>query len=991
MTKMDALVKARPTFSSQVQEVEAILRGDGEFTEQVIAQELNWFYNKLGIDDYYFQTTTSAQIARHIQSLYAAKILSRSGGKDVGLQLISENDEFGVMYACRSVHAEAVSFEQRIQERYPDYRLQSYRTSPVDDRGTRLRFYFLSPPDFVNPYADPQETDIEKIASKIFLKVTPETTIQRYQNLLNLAVDRLGPVIDTSDKPATNEKRLMIAFRRNSTHSYFSAISDLLNYYGLHSNRKYIEHFSNGIVIFSIYVHNEFDKETFESLLRSLPTLGTTGLRNMVVDMTINNIREETSLIYVLPRTSLTPLFQQNKLSAQEVSYAYAGWKFAHLFLSRNTEEYTRLSSFLQKDPTYMSLLGRLRTSLQRATFNEGRVLDAIINNTELIKELYEDFMRYHFRDRAQSVLPYDRQHNAALEQKIKKTAANEEDQQILAAFLQFNRHILKTNFYKDSKVALAFRLDPAFLLGSEYPEVPFGIFFVVGSEFRGFHIRFRDVARGGIRIVRSSNPQVFAHNANTIFDENYGLAFTQQNKNKDIPEGGSKGTILLSLEHQDKAEIAFKKYIDSLLDLMMPSDKMVDHYGKTEVLFLGPDEGTAELMDWASLHARKRGYRFWKAFTTGKSIQYGGIPHDLYGMTTRSVHQYVVGILEKEGLDEHNVTKIQTGGPDGDLGSNEIKISADATLAVVDGSGILYDPDGIDRQELLRLANARLMVEHFNRNKISTQGFLIRVTDHDVQLPDGTIVDSGLRFRNEFHLSDYATADFFVPCGGRPEAVNSNNVHRLFDQNGKPKFKYIIEGANLFLTEEARLKLEESGVIIYKDASANKGGVTSSSKEVLAALSFNDEDFARDMQIKDGQVPDFYRAYVEEVQQQIEENARLEFHAIWNEHAKTGQPRTSITNKLSEKINQLNDLIQNSSLWDNASLRQTILAEACPQTLQQKLGLDTILANVPENYVRAIFGAHLASRYVYQFGLSAPEFAFFEFIQRYVNQLHSA
>jgi glutamate dehydrogenase len=282
-------------------------------------------------------------------------------------------------------------------------------------------------------------------------------------------------------------------------------------------------------------------------------------------------------------------------------------------------------------------------------------------------------------------------------------------------------------------------------------------------------------------------------------------------------------------------------------------------------------------------------------------------------------------------------------------------------------------------------------MVEHFNRNKISAQGFLVRVPDHDVQLPNGTVVDSGLRFRNEFHLSDYATADFFVPCGGRPEAVNTNNVHRLFDQNGKPKFKYIIEGANLFLTEEARLKLEEAGVIIYKDASANKGGVTSSSKEVLAALSFNDEEFAQDMQIKDGQVPAFYRAYVEEVQQQIEENARLEFHAIWNEHAKTGEPRTLVTNRLSEKINQLNDLIQNSSLWDNTSLRETILAEACPQTLQQKLGLEAILARVPDNYVRAIFGAHIASRYVYQFGLSAPEFAFFEFIQRYVNQANQA
>jgi hypothetical protein len=32
----------------------------------------------------------------------------------------------------------------------------------------------------------------------------------------------------------------------------------------------------------------------------------------------------------------------------------------------------------------------------------------------------------------------------------------------------------------------------------------------------------------------------------------------------------------------------------------------------------------------------------------------------------------------------------LQTGGPDGDLGSNEIKISKDKTIGVVDGSGVL-------------------------------------------------------------------------------------------------------------------------------------------------------------------------------------------------------------------------------------------------------------------------------------------------------------
>ncbi len=44
---------------------------------------------------------------------------------------------------------------------------------------------------------------------------------------------------------------------------------------------------------------------------------------------------------------------------------------------------------------------------------------------------------------------------------------------------------------------------------------------------------------------------QAFAANLGSMFEENYNLAFTQQRKNKDIPEGGSKGVILLNLAHQ--------------------------------------------------------------------------------------------------------------------------------------------------------------------------------------------------------------------------------------------------------------------------------------------------------------------------------------------------------------------------------------------------------------------------------------------------------
>lgn len=100
----------------------------------------------------------------------------------------------------------------------------------------------------------------------------------------------------------------------------------------------------------------------------------------------------------------------------------------------------------------------------------------------------------------------------------------------------------------------------------------------------------------------------------------------------------------------------------------------------------------------------------------------------------------------------------------------------------------------------------------------------------------------------------------------GRPEAVNLLNVEKMFTKNDTPRFKYIVEGANLFISENARGIIEDAGVILFKDASANKGGVTSSSYEVMAALSMNDEEFtshmtfnSEDKNTPESSKPDFY------------------------------------------------------------------------------------------------------------------------------------
>lgn len=73
---------------------------------------------------------------------------------------------------------------------------------------------------------------------------------------------------------------------------------------------------------------------------------------------------------------------------------------------------------------------------------------------------------------------------------------------------------------------------------------------------------------------------------------------------------------------------------------------------------------------------------------------------------------------------------------PDGDLGSNEIKISKDKTVGIVDGSGVIYDPNGLDREELLRLASKRKMIIEFDLKKLGQDGFRVLVDEVNIKLP---------------------------------------------------------------------------------------------------------------------------------------------------------------------------------------------------------------------------------------------------------------
>lgn len=832
-------------------------------------------------------------IAGHILALYGAKITeytNNTGHLNIDLQ---KKNDASALYIHSSEpgtrNPDGCQWERQIDELYLNkssvesaFRLETYRSTGSLEGAApeRLRCYFLQRCQFTDIGVDiPKDTtvNIRSVSDKTFLNKASDNTLAIYQNVMDEVICRLGPVIEMFEVVGSRERRVVIGYRMGETSNFFSALSELYHYYGLFSSRKYVEHFSNGITIISIYLNPLPDADGFPP-----------------IEVSIHQIIKEISLIFVLPDN---PFFLGDRChsehAVQEATYAYVGWLFAQHFCNRLGDAYEALREILDESDSHQAaVLNDIKLRFREETFTRQSIFEVIRNFPNVVRLLYVHFANLHypgqFNDRdllptlskqrlTRETLLSDEQ----MREYIAQSTNSVHESKVLLALLAFNKSVLKTNFYTPTKVALSFRLDSSFLPSVEYLHKPYGIFFMVGAEFRGFHVRFADVARGGIRVIRSRNREAYSINQRTLFDENYGLARTQQMKNKDIPEGGAKGTILPDVDADPR--LAFQKYVDALIDLLLPGttpgikERIVDRLEKPEILFLGPDEGTAEFMDWGAEHARKRGAPWWKSFTTGKSAAtLGGVPHDRYGMTTQSIREYVYGILRKSELQEESITKVQTGGPDGDLGSNEILLSKDKTVAVIDGSGVVHDPQGLDREELMRLARARKTVAHFDVSKLGKDGYLVLVEDRHLTLPSGEMVPDGLNFRNRAHLR--FEADLFVPCGGRPEAINIGNVHEMFDSEGKCHYKYIVEGANLFISRQGRLELEKRGVVLFPDQSTNKGGVTSSSLEVLVGLSLSDPEYIQEMLYHEGKTTKFYDDYVRDIQDIIKRNARGEY-----------------------------------------------------------------------------------------------------------------
>ncbi len=214
--------------------------------------------------------------------------------------------------------------------------------------------------------------------------------------------------------------------------------------------------------------------------------------------------------------------------------------------------------------------------------------------------------------------------------------------------------------------------------------------------------------------------------------------------------------------------------------------------------------------------------------------------------------------------------------------------------------------------------------------------------------------------FRNNVHQTK---SDIFIPAGGRPRTINLHNVEDFLDETGKPTSRGIVEGANLYLTEDARYYLEEKGVLIIKDSSANKTGVICSSFEVLCGLTLDDETFVKEKDV-----------LVQEILERLKVCASNEASLMLRTLSEKGGHLTEISDQISARINQftygLLDYLEEIPLSEdpNDPLIKQFLSYALP-TLAEKYR-DKLLKEIPDHHKKAIIACHLAANLVYKKGL---------------------
>ena len=420
---------------------------------------------------------------------------------------------------------------------------------------------------------------------------------------------------------------------------------------------------------------------------------------------------------------------------------------------------------------------------------------------------------------------------------------------------------MLRTNFYQHSpviSVKLASREIPFMPTPVPYREI-----FVNGVCLEGTHLRYGPVSRGGLRW--SSRPDDFRV-------EVLGLVKTQQTKNVVIVPAGSKGGFVVKPEGfgvemtPEFVQDQYKAFIGALLDItdnrddkgaVVRPDAVVAYDGDDPYLVVAADKGTATFSDLANSVSEDRGFWLGDAFASGGSV---GYDHKKEGITARGAWECVKLHFFEMGKDcqSEPFTAVGVGDMSGDVFGNGMLLSPVTRLqAAFNHLHIFVDPDpdpSVSYKERKRLFELpRSMWTDYDASLISSGGGVFERKAKSIPVSPEMAALFGIEADT---VSGAALINYILKApvelmwfGGIGTYIKSPSESHL--DVGDPgndscrvdvdqvQAKIMGEGANLGITQQARIELSEAGCRLNSDAIDNSAGVNMSDYEVNLKILF--------------------------------------------------------------------------------------------------------------------------------------------------------
>ncbi|MEM8878002.1 MAG: NAD-glutamate dehydrogenase [Pseudomonadota bacterium] len=436
------------------------------------------------------------------------------------------------------------------------------------------------------------------------------------------------------------------------------------------------------------------------------------------------------------------------------------------------------------------------------------------------------------------------------------------DDDRIIRRFANIIRATQRTNYFQIDLHGL-----PAdtlsFKIASQQVEAlpepkPFREIFVYSPRVEGVHLRFGEIARGGLRW--SDRPQDFR-------TEVLGLVKAQQVKNAVIVPVGAKGGFVPKKmpaspdreTRQAEGTACYKLFVSSLLaitdnldgETIVPPQMVVRHDGDDAYLVVAADKGTATFSDTAN--AISEGHEFWlgDAFASGGSQ---GYDHKKMGITARGGWEAVKRHFREMDHDVQTApfTVVGVGDMSGDVFGNGMLLSEKIRLlAAFDHRDIFVDPDPdpaksfVERKRLFELG--RSSWQDYDTKLISKGGGVFSRAEKSIPVSQQMAESFGLKgkattpielmraiLKSEADLLWFGGIGTYIRA---PHETDDDADDRANDAlritSEELRVKVIGEGANLGVTHPARIAFAMRGGRVNSDAIDNSAGVNSSDLEV--------------------------------------------------------------------------------------------------------------------------------------------------------------